>query len=275
MIPDFAVVWAVKQTKQIVGKKGCSMLLENKVALITGAASGIGRATALQMASEGARVIVSDVDESGGAETVAMIESAGGTARFVACDVSQSAQVEALINATLAAFGSLHILVNNAGVGGAMVKADQIDEATWDQVMNVNVKGVWLCTKYALPHVLKTGVGCIVNIASLAGLVGYPNNSVYGASKHAVVGFTRSVALEYARLGLRVNAVCPGYTDTPMVNLMVEQKPRMADIVEKISPMKRLGRVEEIAEMIVFLASDRASFINGQAIAVDGGASSG
>lgn len=251
------------------------MLLENRVALVTGAASGIGRMIAAVLAREGAKVVVSDVDAAGGEETVRLIETAGGTARFVACDVSQAEQVQTLVKTTVESYEALHVLVNNAGIGGAMVKADQIDEAIWDATMAVNVKGVWLCTKHALPHLLQTGNAAIVNIASMAGLVGYPNNSVYGASKHAVVGFTKSVALEYARLGLRVNAVCPGYTDTPMVDLMLEQKPRMADIVNNVSPMRRMGRVEEIAEVVLFLASDLSSYVNGQAWAVDGGATAG
>jgi NAD(P)-dependent dehydrogenase (short-subunit alcohol dehydrogenase family) len=232
------------------------MLLEGKVALVTGSASGIGRACALRMAREGARIAVSDIDVSGGEETVRLIEGAGGEAIFVQTNVVKASEVEALVQAAVDAFGGLDIAVNNAGVGGNMGNADQLEEGDWDFVMDVNVKGVWLCTKYEIPRMLERGRG----------------NAAYAASKHAVIGFTKSVALEHAREGIRVNAICPGFTETPMVAELVDAVPRMAESTRRSSPMRRLGRPEEVADTVLFLASDMSSFINGHALAIDGGA---
>lgn len=249
------------------------MLLQNKVALITGGGSGIGRASALRLAGEGARVMVSDVNEAGGEETVRLVKSEGGEAAFVRCDVSKASEVEAMVKATVQRFGGLDIALNNAGVGGAMLNADKLEEAVWDFVMNINLKGVWLCTKYELPEMLKRGGGSIINVASLAGLLGFRGNAVYAASKHGVIGFTKSVALEYARLGVRVNAICPGFTETPMVTNMITEVPRMEEMTRNSSPMRRLGRVEEIADAVLYLASDMSSFVNGHSLTLDGGAS--
>lgn len=249
------------------------MLLQNKVALITGGGSGIGRASALRLAGEGARVMVSDVNEAGGEETVRLVKSEGGEAAFVRCDVSKASEVEAMVKATVQRFGGLDIALNNAGVGGAMLNADKLEEAVWDFVMNINLKGVWLCTKYELPEMLKRGGGSIINVASLAGLLGFRGNAVYAASKHGVIGFTKSVALEYARLGVRVNAICPGFTETPMVTNMIAEVPRMEEMTRNSSPMRRLGRVEEIADAVLYLASDMSSFVNGHSLTLDGGAS--
>lgn len=248
------------------------MLLEGKVALVTGSASGIGRACALRMAREGARIAVSDIDVSGGEETVRLIEGAGGEAIFVQTNVVKASEVEALVQAAVDAFGGLDIAVNNAGVGGNMGNADQLEEGDWDFVMDVNVKGVWLCTKYEIPRMLERGGGSIINVASLAGLAGFRGNAAYAASKHAVIGFTKSVALEHAREGIRVNAICPGFTETPMVAELVDAVPRMAEATRRSSPMRRLGRPEEVADTVLFLASDMSSFINGHALAIDGGA---
>jgi NAD(P)-dependent dehydrogenase (short-subunit alcohol dehydrogenase family) len=248
------------------------MLLEGKVALVTGSASGIGRACALRMAREGARIAVSDIDVSGGEETVRLIEGAGGEAIFVQTNVVKASEVEALVQAAVDAFGGLDIAVNNAGVGGNMGNADQLEEGDWDFVMDVNVKGVWLCTKYEIPRMLERGGGSIINVASLAGLAGFRGNAAYAASKHAVIGFTKSVALEHAREGIRVNAICPGFTETPMVAELVDAVPRMAESTRRSSPMRRLGRPEEVADTVLFLASDMSSFINGHALAIDGGA---
>lgn len=247
------------------------MLLENKVALITGAGSGIGRASALLLAKEGAKVALSDVNLEGCEETAQMVSNSGGQAIAVKCDVRFAGEVENFVNATIKAFGGLDVALNNAGVGGAMMNADKLDEDTWDFVHDVNVKGVWLCTKYELPEMLKRGGGSIINVASVAGLIGFRGNAVYSASKHAVIGFTKSVALEYARLGIRVNALCPGFTETPMVMNMIEEVPRMKEGTERSSPMRRLGRVEEIADGVLYLASDMSSFMNGHALTIDGG----
>ncbi|MEQ8675813.1 MAG: SDR family oxidoreductase [Aggregatilineales bacterium] len=248
------------------------MLLENKVALITGAGSGIGRASALLLAKEGAKVALSDVNLEGCEETAQMVaDSVGGQAIAVKCDVRFAGEVENFVAEAVKAFGGLDVALNNAGVGGAMMNTDKLDEDTWDFVHDVNVKGVWLCTKYELPEMLKRGGGSIINVASVAGLIGFRGNAVYSASKHAVIGFTKSVALEYARLGIRVNALCPGFTETPMVTNMIDEVPRMKEGTERASPMRRLGRVEEIADGVLYLASNMSSFMNGHALTIDGG----
>lgn len=249
------------------------MTLNGKVALITGGGSGIGRASALRLAREGARVVVADVNEAGGAETVAQVEAAGGGAIFTRCDVADSAQVKAMVSAAVDAFGGLDIAVNNAGVGGVMGPVNALEESAWDSVIDINLKGVWLCMKYEIPAMLKRGGGAIVNISSLAGLVGFRYNAAYAASKHGVIGLTKSVALEYARNGIRVNAICPGFTETPMVTDMIDEVPSMKEGTLRSSPMRRLGTVEEIAEAVYYLASDASSFVNGHALALDGGAS--
>lgn len=249
------------------------MTLQGKVAIVTGGGSGIGRASARKLAANGAKICVADVNEAGGAATVQQIETAGGEAFFIACDVTQAEQVEAMVEATVARYGRLDVALNNAGVGGAMTNADKLDEAVWDAVLNVNLKGVWLCMKYEIPRIIQSGGGSIINVSSLAGLVGFRGNSAYSASKHGVVGLTKSVALEYARLKLRVNAICPGFTETQMVDELVEMVPSMAERVQHNAPMRRLGHADEIADAVVFLAGDTASFITGQAIALDGGAS--
>jgi NAD(P)-dependent dehydrogenase (short-subunit alcohol dehydrogenase family) len=246
-------------------------LLENKVALVTGASSGIGRAAALTFAREGAQVVVSDVNLVGGRETVERIESAGGEALFIEANVASSADVEALIDATLHAYGRLDCAFNNAGVGGTLNSLIDKTEEEWDTVIGVNLKGVWLCMKYELPVMLAQGGGAIVNMASVAGLNGFPNGGIYAASKHGVIGLTKSAALEYARQGVRVNAVCPGYTDTPMVRGMVETVPQMERVTTNASPMRRLGEPAEVAETVVWLCSDKASFVTGHALPVDGG----
>jgi NAD(P)-dependent dehydrogenase (short-subunit alcohol dehydrogenase family) len=248
-------------------------LLGEKVILVTGGASGIGRETALALAREGARVVVSDVNAALGAETAELIQAAGGGAIFVPCDVSKAEQVRALISTTDETYGRLDGAFNNAGVGGVMAATADQDEAAWDQVINVNLKGVWLCMKYELPLLLRSG-GAIVNTASVAGLVGFPYASAYDASKHGVIGLTKTAALEYAAQNIRVNAICPGFTDTPMVRDMVQVAPHMQRRVTG-NPMRRLGTVQEIAETVVWLLSYKASFITGQAIAIDGGLTAG
>lgn len=243
----------------------------SKIALVTGGASGIGRATALAFAQAGARVVVSDVNRSSGEATVSQIQAAGGEAVFIAADISQAAQVEALIRQTLAAYGRLDCAVNNAGVGGDMLPTHQREEAAWDFLMSINLKGVWLSMKYEIPAMLEQGSGAIVNVASAAGLIGFRYASAYAASKHGVIGLTRSAALEYATKGIRVNVVCPGFTETPMVAEMNQANPRMVEATIKAIPMRRLGTPEEIAQAILWLCSEASSFVNGHALAVDGG----
>lgn len=249
------------------------MTLLNKVAIITGAGSGIGRATALKMASLGAKIVASDLNEANVEETISLISARGGEGIFTKCDVTRARDVEAMVNLAMSAYGKLDIAVNNAGVGGVMAYVTDVDEDTWDLVMNVNLKGVWLCMKYEIAAMLSGVGGAIVNVSSLAGILGFRMNAPYAASKHGVIGLTKSVALEYARKNIRVNAVCPGFTETPMVTNLVEEMPHMGEFVMKSSPMRRLGSVDEIADAIIYLADDSASFVNGHALVLDGGAS--
>jgi NAD(P)-dependent dehydrogenase (short-subunit alcohol dehydrogenase family) len=249
------------------------MLLQGKVALVTGGASGIGRAAARALAREGAAVVVADINAVGGEETVRPIKAAGGQALFAHADVSKAADVEALVAVAVRAFGGLDCAFNNAGIGGLLSRVPDKTEDEWDAVFNINLKGVWLCMKYEIPAILERGGGSIVNTASLAGLNGFAQGSAYAASKHGVVGLTKSAALEYARQNIRVNAVCPSFIDTPMVKDMIEAVPRMEAVTQSLSPMRRLGEADEVAEAVVWLCSDKASFITGHALPLDGGAS--
>ena len=248
-------------------------LLEGKVSLVTGAASGIGRATALVMAREGAAVAVSDVNADGAEETLSAIKDAGGEGVFVYADVSRDADVAALVGQVVAAYGRLDCAYNNAGVEGFMGgRLHEYPEDQWDRLVDVNVKGVWLCLKHEISQMMQQGGGAIVNTASAAGLVGSRRLSAYVASKHAVVGLTRAAALEYARDGIRVNAVCPGIIDTPMVRRLIGG--READYEATIparQPIGRLGTPDEIAESVAWLCSPAASLVTGLAMAVDGG----
>jgi NAD(P)-dependent dehydrogenase (short-subunit alcohol dehydrogenase family) len=245
-------------------------LVAGKVALITGAGSGIGRASALTFAREGAKVVVADVIVEGGEETVRLIHQAGGEAVFMRADVSQAAEVEALVKKAVATYGRLDCAHNNAGIEGPGATTVDYAEARWDRVIAVNLKGVWLCMKYEIPEMLKHGGGAIVNTASTAGLVGYPRGSAYVASKHGVVGLTKTAALEYAKSGVRVNAVCPGAIDTPMMGRITDHRPQRAARMAAAEPVGRMGQPGEIAEAVVWLCSDAASFVTGHAMAVDG-----
>ena len=245
--------------------------LAGKVALITGGSAGIGRATALMFAREGAKVVVADVVVEGGEETVGMIKKANGEAIFVKADVSQATEVEALINQAVETYGRLDCAYNNAGVEGAMVLTADYAEEEWDRVININLKGVWLCLKYEIPQMLKQGSGAIVNTSSIAGLIGFGTMPAYVASKHGVAGLTKTAALEYAKSGIRVNAVCPGSINTAMVDRMVAGKDELRTQIIGLEPVGRQGTPEEVAEAVVWLCSDAASFVTGHTMTVDGG----
>ncbi len=246
-------------------------LLSGKVALVTGGGSGIGRAAALTFAREGARVVVSDVVAEAGQETVRLIGEAGGEARFVAADVSRAAEVEALVAGCVDAYGGLDCAYNNAGIEGPGAQTVDYDEAAWERVIAINLTGVWLCMKYEIPEMLKHGGGAIVNTSSAAGLVGFRGGSAYVASKHGVLGLTKTAALEYAKSSLRINAVCPGAVDTPMMGRITGHKSHRAERMAASEPVGRMGSPQEIAEAVMWLCSDAASFVTGHAMAVDGG----
>jgi NAD(P)-dependent dehydrogenase (short-subunit alcohol dehydrogenase family) len=246
-------------------------MTEGKIALVTGGGSGIGRAAARIFAREGAKVMVSDVNVSGGEETVALIQEAGGDAAFTACDVSREAAVEALVARTVERYGRVDCAFNNAGIRGELMRIAKLTVEDFDRLYSVNQKGVWLCMKHEIRQMMDQGGGAIVNNASTAGLVGVESLSGYAASKHAVVGMTRTVALEYATRDIRVNAVCPGAVMTPMLDGVIKEHPKIEQTLIDYEPMRRLGRPEEIGEVAVWLCSDRASFVTGQAVAVDGG----
>jgi NAD(P)-dependent dehydrogenase (short-subunit alcohol dehydrogenase family) len=246
-------------------------LVAGKVALVTGGGSGIGRASALTFAREGAKVVVADVAVEGGEETVRLIQQHGGEAIFVKTDVARAAEVEALVARAVQTYGRLDCAHNNAGIEGAAATTVDYAEDAWERVIAVNLKGVWLCMKYEIPQLLKQGGGALVNTASTAGLVGYRGGSAYVASKHGVVGLTKTAALEYAKAGVRVNAVCPGAIDTPMMGRLTGNRPQRAERMAAAEPVGRMGRPEEIAEAVVWLCSEAASFVTGHAMAVDGG----
>ncbi len=244
---------------------------KGKTALVTGAASGIGRATALAFARGGASVAVADWDEAGAQETVRLIEAMGGKAIAVKVDVSDPAQVDAMVAQTLKAFGRLDVACNNAGIGGALALTADYPIDEWDRVIAVNLRGVWLCMRAELPHLLKQG-GAIVNVASILGTVGFANACAYTAAKHGVLGLTKVAALEYSAKGVRVNAICPAFIETPML----EKAGLLEDPVAKqglvgVHPIGRLGTSEEIADTIVWMASPAASFVTGTAVLADGG----
>lgn len=246
-------------------------LVEGKIALVTGGGSGIGRATALVFAREGAKVVVADIVVPGGEETVQLIKQAGGEALFVKADVAQAAEVEALVRKAVDTYGRLDCAHNNAGIEGATGRTADYTEEEWDRVIAINLKGVWLCMKYEIPQMLKQGGGAIVNTASDAGLLGVPQMPAYVASKHGVVGLTKTAALEYAKSGIRVNAVCPGVIHTPMVERITGQRPGRAERMTAAEPVGRMGKPEEIAEAVVWLCSEAASFVTGVPMPVDGG----
>lgn len=245
-------------------------LVNDKIALITGAAAGIGRATALKFASEGAKVVASDVNVKGGEETVEIIKKAGGEAIFVKSDVSQSADVKALIAETVKAYGRLDCACNVAGILGTMGPFTDQTEENFDRVIAVNLRGTFLCIQAELGQMLKNKGGTIVNVASIAGLVGSAGISPYVASKHAVTGLTKTAALEFAQQGIRVNAVCPGGIETDMISSFLSED-FTEEMLGGMHPIGRIGQPEEVAELMVWLCSDRSSFMTGAIVPVDGG----
>jgi NAD(P)-dependent dehydrogenase (short-subunit alcohol dehydrogenase family) len=246
-------------------------VLEGKAALVTGGGSGLGRASAIALARAGATVTVADVDEQGGKETAALVsEEAGGDADFVRADVTQADEVEAMVDKAVARWGRLDCALNNAGTTGVSAPTADYTLDDWNRAIALNLTGVFLCLKYELPAMLERG-GAIVNMASGAGLVGFPGLPAYVASKHGVVGLTRAAALEYASQGVRVNAICPGSTRTPMLEGFMGGNEQVERMMTRAVPLGRLGRPEEIAEAVVWLCSDAASFVVGHSLAVDGG----
>ncbi|MDP3897721.1 MAG: SDR family oxidoreductase [Mesorhizobium sp.] len=250
-------------------------MVEGKIALVTGSGAGIGRATALKFAAEGAKVVVSDVNIEGGKETVAAIVAQGGEAIFFAADISKAADVAALIAKTVETYGRLDCACNNAGIEGKIAPFAEQTEANFDNILSVNAKGTFLCLRAEIQQMLTQGGGAIVNLASIAGLIGFPGLSPYVASKHAVNGLTKNAALEYAKQGIRVNSVCPGGIDTRMLDSLATQATAGTasahEMMDPLHPIGRIGTPDEVAELIVWLCSPRASFMTGTNIPVDGG----
>ena len=246
---------------------------EGKVAIVTGASSGIGRSTAYAFASRGAKVLVADVDTRGGEETVNHIRESGGEAIFVKTDVSRSDEVQALVNRAVEIYGRLDYALNNAGVNrGIGVPTADYKEEDWDIVQSINLKGIWLCMKYEIRQMLKQGgKGSIVNTASISGLSAHPADPAYVSSKFGCVGLTKTAALEYAKTGIRINCVCPGPVKTALFDRVEEAIPGASEGAKDMVPMGRVGEPDEIAEAVIWLSSEAASFVTAMAMSIDGG----
>jgi NAD(P)-dependent dehydrogenase (short-subunit alcohol dehydrogenase family) len=248
-----------------------NLSFENKVALVTGAGSGMGLAAAQAFAAEGAAVVLADVNESAAREAAEQLVTAGHKAIAVRCDVADEVQVKGMVEQTVSAFGRLDAAFNNAGIQSPVVEVADASGEEFDRVNAVNLRGVWSCMKYELLQMREQGSGAIVNNSSLGGIVGLPGRAAYHAGKHGVLGLTKSAALEYASRGIRINAVCPGIIDTPMVaDMLVSQAEAMNELMKEV-PIRRLGRAEEIASAVLWLCSPGASFVIGHALIVDGG----
>lgn len=244
-------------------------MLENKLAIVTGAGSGIGRAVAEQLATAGARVVVSDIDEEGGKESVRRLASNGAEAAFFRADVSRAADNEALVAEATKRFGALHVAVNNAGIGGPMAPVGEYPIDGWDKVIAINLSGAFYGMRYQIPAMKAAGGGSIVNMASILGQVGFRNSGAYVAAKHGLVGLTKSAALEHAPDHIRVNAVGPGFIKTPLIENSLDAE--MLDVLVDMHPLGRLGESDEVAELVLWLASGKASFVTGAYYPVDGG----
>lgn len=242
---------------------------KNKVAIVTGATSGIGRATAIAFAKKGAKVAV--VDWVDGTETVNLVKELGSDAIFIKCDVSKATDVKAMVEKTITTFGKLDFAFNNAGIEGISATIQDCTEENWDKTIGINLKGIWLCMKYEIPEMRKQNKGAIVNCASVAGLVGFAGLPAYVASKHGVVGLTKTAALECAKLGIRINVVCPGVIQTPMIDRLTNKTKEAVEQFKGLEPIGRFGQPEEIANAVIWLSSDEASFVTGHTMAVDGG----
>lgn len=249
------------------------MEFKDKIILITGAASGIGQAAAIAFAKEGGIIVVSDINEEGGSTTVEQIKEVGGQAIFIKTDVANAGDVATLVETIVQQFGRLDIAINNAGIGGELSRTADTSVASWDKVMAINASGVFYCMKYEIGQMLKQGSGIIVNTSSIAGLKGLPNSLPYVASKHAVIGMTKTAALEYARKNIRVNAICPVFTVTPLFDpdMMDKYKEGLSERLKKTIPMRRFANVSEQVDAMMWLCSDKASFVTGLALPVDGG----
>ncbi len=244
----------------------------DKVALVTGAGSGIGQATAIAFAREGASVVVADVDRTGGEQTVRLIEEFGCKAMFVSCDVAEPIQVEAAVDSAVGKYGRLDYAFNNAGIGGAQALTGDYPIESWNKVIAINLSGVFLCMKYEIQQMLKNGGGAIVNNSSILGVVGFQTAAAYVAAKHGVIGLTQTAASEYATQNIRINAVCPGFIKTPMLeNARLLDNKQMYETIVGLHPIHRLGQPNEIAAPVLWLCSDEASFVTGIALLVDGG----
>jgi NAD(P)-dependent dehydrogenase (short-subunit alcohol dehydrogenase family) len=246
-------------------------MLQGKIALVTGGGSGIGRATALRLSKEGAKIMIADYMPEGGERTVRMIKEAGGEASFVEADVAVGKQVEKMVNETVKTYGRIDCAFNNAGIEGRIANTVECSEEVFDRTIAINLKGVWLCLRYEIQQMLKQGGGSIVNTASVAGLVGFVGLPAYNASKHGVIGLTRTAALEFATQKIRVNCVCPGVIRTPMVERILDKQGFTEQELNAGEPVGRMGQPEEIAEGVTWLLSDAASFVTGHPMVIDGG----
>ena len=247
-----------------------SGMVDGKVALVTGAGSGIGRATALVFAREGASVLVADRDADGGKETVELVGAAGGTADFHQVDVTDDAQVRDMVAAAVARFGGLDCAHNNAGITQAPTPLHEITDEAWNSMIAIDLTSVFLCLRHEARYMLEHGGGAIVNTSSGAGIIGYPGLAPYVSAKHGVLGLTKTAALEYAKSGIRVNALCPGSTDTPMMQGFINGDPAIEAAMKATVPTGELGRPEQLAEAVVWMCSDRASWVSGESMLVDG-----
>ncbi len=244
---------------------------KNAVAFVTGASTGIGKSTALAFVNAGALVVLADVNVDAAGKTLHEIKASGGKAEFIKCDVSKESEVKNAIAKTVSLFGRLDVAFNNAGVEGKQALTPDCTEENWQNVIEINLKGVWLCMKYQIPQMLKQGGGSIVNCSSIAGHIGFPGIPAYVASKHGVLGLTKTAALEYAKQNIRVNAVCPGVIETPMIERFVHGEAQLRQQFVAGEPVGRVGRPEEIADAVLWLSSSGASFTTGESLTIDGG----